>query len=226
MKFNRFTRAIAAIALTVIVVPGAAYSQDWQGFHATGLIGTSALNTDFYEGYFENNFGASGVGITGGLGLGADYVTGSTLIGVDTDISLLTGQATSFQNTGSYTGAANNWLGSNQANTLGTARLRVGHIINRDMIYLTGGLALANFNASEKWPTYGNTSYDSSSVGWQAGWTIGAGLEHEINSNLSARVEGLFAQFPDMTSTDSHGYVYRYQNNQVITIRAGLSYRF
>jgi outer membrane immunogenic protein len=66
----------------------------------------------------------------------------------------------------------------------GSARGRVGFAFDRFLPYFTGGLALGDINANR--PNFPGGSISN------AGWTVGAGLEVGLVSNVSLKAEYLY----------------------------------
>jgi outer membrane immunogenic protein len=102
---------------------------------------------------------------------------------------------------------------------LATVRGRLGYSFDRFLPYLTGGLALGDINASLPGFPGGSVTH--------AGWTIGAGLEVGIVSNVSVKAEYLFVDLADFNcgfncALLANGNVSFYAN----VLRAGLNVRF
>jgi outer membrane immunogenic protein len=98
----------------------------------------------------------------------------------------------------------------------GSVRARLGFVMDRSLIYGTGGFAWAHLKylepTQEAWKEY------------QAGWTAGAGWEYAIDPKWSAKVEYLYADF-GRTKDISGGFPIstRLTTN---TVKAGLNYKF
>ncbi len=69
---------------------------------------------------------------------------------------------------------------------LATVRGRLGYAFDRFLPYFTGGLALGDINATLPVPVLPGGSISS------AGWTVGAGLEVGLVSNVSLKAEYLY----------------------------------
>ena len=67
---------------------------------------------------------------------------------------------------------------------LATARGRLGFAFDRFLPYFTGGLALGDINATPPGLPGGSIT--------NAGWTVGAGLEVGLVSNVSVKAEYLY----------------------------------
>jgi outer membrane immunogenic protein len=100
-----------------------------------------------------------------------------------------------------------------------TARGRVGYAFNRFLPYLTAGLAVGDINATVPGLPAGSTT--------KAGWTVGAGVEAGIVSNVSVKAEYLYFDLGNFNcgfncGLAGNGNVSLYAH----TFRAGLNVRF
>ncbi|WP_282611092.1 outer membrane protein [Pelagibius sp. Alg239-R121] len=82
---------------------------------------------------------------------------------------------------------------------LGTARLRLGHIVSdRLMVYGTGGTAFGGIEISSDFVNTGPTAsfypyqYPASKDIVEIGWTAGAGLEYALSKNWSVKLDALY----------------------------------
>ena len=116
-------------------------------------------------------------GLIGGT-VGYNWQFGQALIGVEGDIdwSDIKGTTTVLCPGGCET--RNKWLA--------TVRGRLGYTFDRFLPYFTGGLALGDINATLPVPVLPGGSISS------AGWTVGAGLEVGLVSNVSLKAEYLY----------------------------------
>jgi outer membrane immunogenic protein len=69
---------------------------------------------------------------------------------------------------------------------LATVRLRGGYSFGGVLPYLTGGVAISQFNASIEGTPFGTQSSDN------LGWTLGSGVEFVITSDWRAKAEYLY----------------------------------
>ena len=100
-----------------------------------------------------------------------------------------------------------------------TVRGRLGYAFDRFLPYVTAGLAVGDINASIPGFPGGTAS--------NAGWTIGAGVEVGIVSNVSLKAEYLFVDLSDFNcgfncSLAANGNVTFYAN----IFRGGLNIHF
>lgn len=116
--------------------------------------------------------------------------------------------------------AAGNGVGPLPANVkideFGSIRARLGFVVDRSLIYGTGGFAWAHLKYFE--PT--QMAFNE----YQAGWTAGAGWEYAIDGKWSARLEYLHADF-GRTKDISGGFPISTKLT-ADTVRAGLNYKF
>ena len=121
-----------------------------------------------------DTFDLSG-GLIGGT-VGYNWQFGQAVIGAEGDLdwSGIKGTSTVLCLGGCET--RNKWLA--------TARGRLGFAFDRFLPYFTGGLALGDINATRPGLPGGSIS--------NVGWTVGAGLEVGLVSNVSVKAEYLY----------------------------------
>ena len=155
--------------------PGPVYNPiyTWTGFYI-GINGGGGWGRSQWDGL--DTFDVSG-GLIGGT-VGYNWQFGQALIGAEGDIdwSSIKGTTTVLCPGGCET--RNKWLA--------TVRGRLGYTFDRFLPYFTGGLALGDINATLPVPVLPGGSVSS------AGWTVGAGLEVGLVSNVSLKAEYLY----------------------------------
>lgn len=122
-------------------------------------------------------------------------------------------------------------------NWLGTIRGRVGPMISlTSFVYFTGGLAVGNIKTSGTLNgfTAGGTAvsnaFDNSTTKW--GWTLGGGIESQLQRNWSVKLEYLYVDLGqvDFTATlPTNSPALTAAFSQKITdniVRAGVNYKF
>lgn len=117
---------------------------------------------------------------------------------------------------------------------LATARARIGVTpVNHWLVYATGGLAMADVEASIP-PATGSSTTEAlgSELHVRPGWTAGGGIEASIIGNWSAKLEYLYV------GLQNHGYFVPTPANPLVDnraggvplndniVRAGINYRF
>ncbi|WEK52560.1 MAG: porin family protein [Candidatus Kaistia colombiensis] len=224
-----FGSAAHAADLTVVeeAVVTATPVFNWTGFYA-GVHGgygwakldsadTGVLGGDKPDGFF------------GGGQLGYNYqFSTNVVLGVEADASF-----GNLKDSESWTVLApidlNVW---SKLDAFGTVRGRVGYAADRFLPYLTGGLAWAR--AEQEISATANvqdTQFTLLSAGGTktfTGWTVGAGLEYAITTNITAKVEYLYA---DLGSKDFSGLAaeqnIQYKGDLTMqTAKFGLNYKF
>src|SRR5262245_58503958 len=160
----------------------------WTGFYV-GINGGGGWGTSKWDGL--NSFDVSG-GLIGGT-VGYNWQFGPAVVGAEGDIdwSGIKGTTTVLCPGGCET--RNKWLA--------TVRGRIGYAFDRFLPYFTGGLAVGDINASLPLtaglpvrpitPTLPVPVSPGGSI-TNAGWTVGAGLEVGVVSNVSLKAEYLY----------------------------------
>jgi outer membrane immunogenic protein len=93
-----------------------------------------------------------------------------------------------------------------QTDYFASARGRLGIAADRNLFYVTGGVAFTHINYMQTYvdantpPGIGSASATKSLIGW----TVGAGWEFAMTDNWIVRAEYLFAKFP---STNAQGMI-------------------
>ena len=157
-----------------------------------GAVSSGAIDTD---------------GWLGGVTLGYNHQTPNNFVlGVEGDLSLSNAD-------GSSSAAACAGTCTTELNWFGTARARAGYAYGNVLPYVTGGLAVAEVDASN-----GTGSGDKTAVGW----TAGLGLEYLVRENISVKSEYLYSKFDEdiATGTGSTNF------DDLHTARVGLNVKF
>lgn len=205
---------------------------DWTGAHVGLTIGELGLSTNVTPnytngfGYSNNNSGydgyggkvrGSGGGAIVGVELGYNYQIDDIVVGGEADYS---------------TGAVGNSsadtyipISSNRLSNFSTVRARAGYALDHTLIYGTAGLALAKISSSAVDYYINDNYYNESTTGFRTGYVVGVGLEQALGSNVSLKVEGLYADFGASTSVDQEGDVFKFSNNVTVG-RISLVYNF
>jgi len=113
-------------------------------------------------------------------------------------------------------------------NWLGSLRGRAGFAVNdnRTLLYATGGIAWANADYAAKDPATGltvGTGFSNTHTGWVAG----AGIEHMLTPNITARLEYLYYGFDSVTApAGAFGGGPTSLDPSTQTVRFGLNFKF
>jgi outer membrane immunogenic protein len=125
------------------------------------------------------------VAFLGGLHLGYNYQVGSTVLGIEGDLSF-----------------------ADQVDYIATLRGRLGYARDNFLIYATAGVAFAGFDNSVDFKI-GNDKFSyGDDDDRQIGFVVGGGVEYKIRPNLSLGVEGLYYAFGDDEKSFSKTYGY------------------
>lgn len=223
---------LASVAFAVLALAGAAQAADlpsrrapnsdyyapapvftWTGFYL-------GLNAGYGWGSFTNGaeqlFGKPS-GFVGGITGGFNYQAAQNIvIGIEGDWDL-----SGISNANQMPFFA--FGGEGKVTSLATIRPRIGYAADRALVYVTGGLALGSVSTSvNDWravPFFGSSS------SFQAGFSVGAGIEYAFTNHISAKAEYLFSSLgtkevfvwsPDWMRVGVN----------TSTLRTGLNYRF
>ncbi len=200
----------AAILLGTLAwcFPAASQGVDWRGVYVGGFAGAAWMDRQSateLTGEWNNtanpvnqldrdallpllNSGMTSTSAIGGAAVGYNWQVHSFLVGVEADYSALDGK----NSTTSTITAFNPYRveASTDIDWVATLRGRLGVAFDRSLVYVTGGLAFGerSFNQSIvqlNFP-YIQTGASSST---QAGWVLGAGLEHALDDAWSFRLQ-------------------------------------
>jgi outer membrane immunogenic protein len=161
---------------------------------------------------------ANGVnGVIGGAQVGYNWQITNYLFGIEADFQ---GSGQNGTNTSAsafflpiaFFGGASTPSSTTVANTtklewFGTARGRVGYVVDNWLVYATGGLAYADIKVSgvvnpativALAPNVPFTVGDSAT---KTGWVVGAGVESALSTNWSWKIEYLYMDFGNVTAT-------------------------
>jgi len=90
---------------------------------------------------------------------------------------------------------------NNRLQWFGAERLRFGYAFGRFLPYITGGLAYGRIKSNGA-DFIGGFAFPTNASTWQAGWTVGAGLEYAFWDKFSVKAEYLYTS---MKGTSGYG---------------------
>jgi len=203
------TSAVAADLPTYNAAPAPAVYVpppfSWTGvyFGVNGGYGWASTNS--------NSFGNPSGGFVGGA-VGANYQMGQFVFGAEGDWDWA-----------NLANTQTNLLVSNHMdiNQILTARARAGVAFDRALIFVTGGYAGVETNAS--FAVF--NGFGGSQNSWVSGGAIGAGVEYAFTNNITAKVEYLYLPLSSTTTFGSTVWSERAPVD-VNLLRAGLNYKF
>jgi outer membrane immunogenic protein len=200
---------------------------NWTGFYVGAHAGIARhawefTDLDDWTGNTIGTFWASSKnGFIAGAQIGYNWQSGSMVYGVEADWSWLSGDA-------SQTFEGSSYGASTSVDWLATFRLRTGLAYGNSLVYITGGLAIANVNNA--WgPGYvGAFGRDFVSEDTRTGWVAGVGIEHMFTPNWTFKAEALYVDLGAETATASFaGLTYSSEfRNELVIGRVGFNYRW
>jgi len=188
----------------------------WTGCYVGGNIGGGASGTNFGSTVDPGTYlvggdpatvggsgagGANANGLLGGGQVGCNWQSGTLVLGLEGDFDSFRSNPQFNNNTNTLAdGAAFSVAQSLTTNFLATVRPRIGIAADRNLAYITGGIAFTNISYAETYtdsngppgPGAGTATASQSLVGW----TAGAGWEYAFADHWTVRAEYLIAGFP------------------------------
>jgi outer membrane immunogenic protein len=195
------------------VYKAAATPFSWNGFYFGGHAGYGWGDYTFVD----NEIGAGTsklkpAGWLGGLQLGYNsQFAPNWMLGYEADFSW-----SDLHDSGAMTAGQPT---RTKVDYLGTGRTRLGYVIDRTMLYATGGLAWAHTKSTESAGAL-SQSFDE----YHAGWTLGGGVEYAFAPRWSLKVEYLYADLGKNRIVEAAGE--RSEALKLNMVRAGINYRF
>ncbi|HHI82008.1 MAG TPA: porin family protein, partial [Rhizobiales bacterium] len=196
---------------------------DWSGIYVGAVAGVGSI----HSGYVPNGGGdpqLNGSGFVGGGMIGYNYQMGSFVVGAETDI-MGTGIDPAHTDQG-----GNKDKVDQDIDYLTTLRARIGWVPNeRTLLYGTVGVGWlrSTIKISNNPPPPGvplPPGLTQSKTHF--GYILGAGMEHAITNNITARIEYLYGNFNQKTYTYSTGDTVRTGIDNLHVVRGGFAYKF
>jgi opacity protein-like surface antigen len=229
LRNSIFSRVFTLAVLTSVSVAGlsvasqagdiASTSYDWSGGYVGATVGAAEhraryldIDQDWYNGSAQHR----SRGFALGAGAGYNWQNGPVVLGVEGDFSFLSNKNKELFSGDVYQRDKAQWLA--------TLRGRTGLAIDSTLLYLTGGLAIADFERSweefedvdDSWPNMGKT---------KLGGVIGVGMERALGGGWSFKTESLIAKFGVNSDQNVNGYR-MLMDDTVFVTRLGLNYNF
>ena len=242
----------ASAADMAVKAPQPATTYQWSGCYAGLSFGGGASGTNFNSivdpgthllapdpGVVaaSGSGGHSGDGTLAGGQVGCNMQSGLLVVGLEGDFDYF--HSNPFFSNNSNTlgdGVTPFTIGQSlKTNYLATIRPRFGIAADRDLAYVTAGVALAQVSYLESYsdggaPPGSGSAAASKSLG---GWVAGAGWEHAFADHWTLRAEYLYASFPTFNAvgaiTDAGGGANTLHGSSDLAIqvlRAGVNYKF
>jgi outer membrane immunogenic protein len=245
--------ATAAGAADLAVKTPEAPAYQWSGCHAGINAGGGTSGTNFTSSVGPGTHlidpdpalvSADGSGsadiqnFAAGGQAGCDWQTGTFVLGLEGDFDYFHSTSSFSNNTNTLSDGVTPFTISQSLTTnfLTTVRPRIGIAADRNLGYITGGVAFTRVSYTENYvdgaaPPGAGTATASK---YLAGWTAGAGWEYAFADRWTVRAEYLYAGFPTKTSaigaiTDAGGGTNPLRGSSDVTIqvlRAGVNLKF
>jgi outer membrane immunogenic protein len=199
----------------------------WSGCYLGGQVGWAwqrDRNTEFFNGavsIFTPLEAADADGVKAGGLLGCNWQSGQFVFGIEADAEYadLDGHA-DFANSGTPPDAYDV-----RTDFQGSVRGRVGYAWDRNLIYVTGGVAWANISHiyfQNFPPTFQEIDRT------RTGWTVGGGWEYAFTNNWIGRIEYRYADFGTITNVATiyaAGFSEEHETTEH-AVRLAVSYKF
>jgi outer membrane immunogenic protein len=211
----------------------------WTGFY---LGANGGFGGDVESQFWGYNFGAgenfkfNSSGFLGGAQVGYNYqFANRVVLGVEADFDAADIQGQYKDNYAAPGFFANTQQGAT-IHSLGTVRGRLGYaLLDRAMIYATGGLAYGQVNTFSNEQDFGGFAYNylTGGSGVRAGWTAGLGIEYALTNHWTFKTEYLYADLGSSNAANAGGACFSNcgggpvsVKSTVNLVRAGLNYKF
>jgi outer membrane immunogenic protein len=198
--------------------PIAAVGYDWSGFYAGAHVGYDWGRAHVIDNGVLTEDSAPMNGAIGGLLAGINWQTGTFVYGLEGDFGLsgLRGHGVIVPPPPPAPPPLPNQY---DVNVSGNLRGRIGvAVVPTTLIYVAGGLALAEFKFRENSGPIQNSEL-------LTGWTIGGGIDQAFTKNLIGRVEYLYADYGHKDFTVAPGDIYNI-GFKAQTVRGALMWKF
>lgn len=211
----------AAVAADMPMKAPAAPPYQWTGCYGGFNVGAGASGTNFTDTNdpADGNGSADGVGFLGGGQAGCNLQIGTIVSGLEGDFDYFRSNPNFLNNTIIPPGVQQ----SLTTNYLATVRPRFGIAADRNLAYLTGGVAFANASYTDNNMNAPGVASASRTL---TGWTAGAGWEFAVTPMWTFRLEYLFAAFPRMSAVNAAVPFTGTADLTVQVLRAGVNYKF
>jgi outer membrane immunogenic protein len=206
-------------------------------FTSTVDPGTHLLGADPAVVAASGGGGANANGVLAGGQVGCNWQNGTLVLGLEGDFDYFHSNPNFSNNTNTLSDGVTPFTISQSLTTdfLTTIRPRIGVAADRNLAYITGGVAFTRVNYTESYndgavPPGAGTAAASR---YLVGWTAGAGWEYAFAEHWTVRAEYLYAAFPKTSAvgaiTDAGGGSNPLGGSSDVTIqlvRAGVNLKF
>lgn len=196
----------------------------WSGFYVGAEAGYVWGNSTLDAGAPGFSAPIDPKGAFGGVFAGYNYQLQNNLVlGVEADANFADAKSSNNAFSPPLLGETANgdlrWFGS--------ARLRAGYALDRFLPFVTGGVAFADYSGEADAIGFGGT-ISGKINDTHVGWTIGAGLEYAITSNLTTRIEYRYSDYGHKSRSVLFAFPGDPSGLDLTTndVRVGMSYKF
>jgi outer membrane immunogenic protein len=201
---------------------------NWSGYYFGGVVGGALFDNSFADqqcAFACDGADMSRWAFTAGLTAGVNWQFGSGLVGLEADINWA-----NFKNELSSRGFGYVEHDGAKWDWFSTVRGRAGLAVDRTLLYVTGGIAIAKPKYFAVYDVGGSGLRNEISE-TKVGLAGGAGAEFALSNNLSAKAEYLFIGLPDtrthvVTSNCTPNDCFLTFKSNAHILRAGLNYKF
>jgi outer membrane immunogenic protein len=165
--------------------------------------------------------------------VGCNYQTANWVFGIEVDGAAVDATGTAFPVSGAIAAGANPLRRfTTTERWLATARGRVGYAYDKWLWYLTGGAAWAGLEVNNDACLVAVNGCRIPDKVNRVGWIVGVGSEYALTTNLSVKLDVLYADFGTFHYNDSpaaNGCVQCYSMDVKLTewiVRGGFKFRF
>ena len=217
---NKFTKKALAmsIAATTLALSQATSAYEWDGLYAGVNAGIGTFNGKVNNAYGDHGEveGAASIGAT----VGYNWSNGSAVYGIEADINA--GDTAVDGNPYDY----NTYYYESEWNWFSTIRGRAGLAVDNALIYVTGGLLIADteylFCDDSALDCFGDNEFRSSGI--EYGLTFGMGLDIAINDSMILKAEYIHAESLTVSELDFSGYNMGFDSS-LNTLRVGVNWK-
>jgi outer membrane immunogenic protein len=169
----------------VYKAPAVSPAYNWSGWYVGGHVGYLWGNTSVWDEGVLIESDASTDGVIGGLLAGVNWQSAAFVFGIEGDF----GWTNAHGNGAAVQVTERNLYDLNWTSHF---RGRIGYATNNWLLFLAGGLALADFDYTQI-----TTVVSSGGGGVYSGWSIGGGVDYAFSPNWVGRIEYLYDDFGD-----------------------------
>jgi outer membrane immunogenic protein len=251
-------RSIAVICgLLASYSAASADALDWRGAYVGGFGGAAwtnnsvstvltgawngnivPLNATDRDAVLPNvNRDVNGVGATGGVTAGYNWLLDGFLLGIEADASAIDGRQTAISYVSSAIGSRYRVETSSNIDWMATVRGRLGMTLAQSLLYVTGGVAFGERSYSQEIEQLNLPFRQAAGFSRTAtGWVVGGGVEQALSEAWSLRLQYLHVDFGSQ-SIGSAGVCVGFAGCEIYTgsheagltldtVSAGINYHF